>query len=106
MAAEGVVPPFHLIMPFFSQINTNQTTIGPIGLKRARNIAGAPRMCLFKFDINRTSSSQVKAIYLSTNDRTRCYDVTNDVTINVYLFIIIIYFFCTIEVTILLLRLV
>ena len=44
-----------------------------------------------RFDINRPSGSQVTAIYLSTNDETRCYDVTNDVTINVnvYLFIFI-----------------
>ena len=53
--------------------------------------------CAFsRFDIDRTSGSQVTAIYLSTNDKTRCYDVTNDVTINVYLFIFY-YFFCTIE---------
>ena len=40
------------------------------------------RGCAFsRFDINRTSGSQVTAIYLSTNDRTRCYDITIDVTI-------------------------
>ena len=39
--------------------------------------------CAFsRFDINRTSGSQVTATYLSTNDRTRCYDVTIDITIN------------------------
>ena len=32
----------------FSQIINNQTTTGPIGLKLARNIAGALWMCLFK----------------------------------------------------------
>ena len=48
MAAEGVVPPSHLIMPFFSQIINNPTTTGPIGLKLAGNIAGAPRMWLFE----------------------------------------------------------
>ena len=42
------------------------------------------RKCAFsRFDINRTSGSQVTAIYLSTKDKTRCYDVTNDVAINV-----------------------
>ena len=49
-------------------------------------ILPGPRGCaLSRFDINRTSGSQVTAIYLSTNDRTRCYDITNDVTINVCL---------------------
>ena len=55
-------------------------------------ILPGPRGCAFsRFHINRTSGSQVTAIYMSTNDRTRCYDVTNDVTINVYL--IYFYFF-------------
>ena len=69
------------------------------------NLAGilmVPCGCAFsKFYINQTSGSQVTVIYLSTNDKTRCYDITNDVTINVYLFIYL--FFCTIDVTILLL---
>ena len=46
------------------------------------------RGCAFsRFDINRTSSSQVTAIYLSTNDRTQCYDVTIDVTILFFFFL-------------------
>ena len=41
-----------------------------------------PRGCAFsRFDINRTSGSQVTAIYLPTNHRTRCYDITYNVTI-------------------------
>ena len=48
--------------------------------------------CAFsRFDITRTSGSQVTAIYLSTNDKTRCYDITNDVTINV--FFVLFFFF-------------
>jgi len=40
-------------------------------------ILPGPHRCAFsRFDINRTSGYQVTAIYLSTNDRTWCYDVT------------------------------
>ena len=39
-----------------------------------------------RVDINRTSGSQVTAIYLPTNGRTRCYGVTSDVTIIILFF--------------------
>ncbi len=50
-------------------------------------LPGTRRCAFSRFDINRTSGSQVTAIYLSTNDRIRCYGVT----INVYFFFL---FFC------------
>ena len=102
MAAEGVVPPSHLIMPFLPKLKITRRP--PV--RSDWNLPGilpGPRGCAFsRFDIDRTSGSQVTAIYLSTNDRTRCYDITNDVTINVYLIIIIIIIF-TLDVTIILL---
>ena len=72
MAAESVVPPFHLIMPFFPKLII--TRWPPV--RSDWNLPGilpGTRGCAFsRFDINRMSGSQVPAILLLFSVLERC----------------------------------